>query len=322
MLNMTALLGAVPARFNARDRTKSALDLYFAMARGTANSAGDGNDQVVRHQLSLYRPGVRCRTLTFRIASTPALQGSGRSPGPWHLAESRADRTSDLSLSGQRDYSPGFNRLDLLPHLLPVYGEILARLRSIGVEWVQIDEPLLALDLNDEWLHGLDQAYAFLTSNSGTKLLLTTYFEAVDNHAERLKKLPVDGLHIDLCRGTDQLDIFLEGYPADKVLSLGIIDGRDVWRADLARGSRRCRSAAIWESDYGLRLVVRCCIVRWILSWRCGWTGNKVLAGVLDSKIEEISILGQGLKHGENAIRENLVLLPRQGRSALHRPHT
>ena len=139
---------------------------------------------------------------------------------------------------------------------------------------MQIDEPLLALDLEDEWLRGLDQAYAFL-NEAGTlpKLLLTTYFEAVDNHATRLKKLPVDGLHIDLCRAPDQLDIFLDNYPAGKVLSLGIIDGRNVWRADLAQVvlDAVTRASRSWARGCGLRPVVPFCIARLILSWKPGW---------------------------------------------------
>ncbi|MDN5753388.1 MAG: 5-methyltetrahydropteroyltriglutamate--homocysteine S-methyltransferase, partial [Nitrosospira sp.] len=234
MLNMTALLGAAPARFNAGDN-EIGLDMYFAMARGTSGQPAMEMTKWFDTNYHYIVPEFDANT-KFRLASSQLFD---------EVAEAKALGISPkVVLIGPLTYlylgketKPGFNRLDLLTRLLPVYREILARLASLGVEWVQIDEPLLALDLDNGWLEGLDRAYAALgeTETKLPKLLLATYFEAVDAHAARLKKLPVEGLHIDLCRAPDQLDVFLEGYPAGKVLSLGIIDGRNVWRADLAQ---------------------------------------------------------------------------------------
>ena len=161
-----------------------------------------------------------------------------------------------------------FNRLDLLPHLLSVYREILAQLAFHGVEWVQIDEPLLALDLNEEWLHGLDQAY-FVLGNTGPlpKLLLATYFEAVDNHAERLKKLSVDAAR-----------------PASSILFSTVIQRRKCchWASSTGamcgvrilrkRSPRYAGLTPLWEKGYGLRLVVRFCIAQWISSRKRAWS--------------------------------------------------
>src|SRR5205814_8451799 len=113
------------------------------------------------------------------------------------------------------------------------YRDILSRLGALGVEWVQIDEPVLALDLPEAWLAALPRTYEALR-DCGVKLLLTTYFGDVAEHAARLKSLPVAGLHIDVHRAPKQLDCYLADYPSDKVLSLGVVDGRNIWRADLA----------------------------------------------------------------------------------------
>ena len=121
----------------------------------------------------------------------PTSSGKWRRHGHWAFRRKSVLIGPLTYLYLGKESTPGFSRLDLLPRLLPVYREILGQLASLGVEWVQIDEPLLALDLEDEWLRGLDQAYAFLTESKLTKLLLTTYFEAVHNHATRLKALPV-----------------------------------------------------------------------------------------------------------------------------------
>ncbi|WP_373100160.1 MULTISPECIES: 5-methyltetrahydropteroyltriglutamate--homocysteine S-methyltransferase [Pasteurellaceae] len=122
-----------------------------------------------------------------------------------------------------------FNRLDLLPKLLPVYVEILNALAAEGTEWIQIDEPALAVDLPAEWLAAYQEAYRTLAGVKA-KLLLATYFGSVAEHAPWLKALPVDGLHLDLVRAPEQLAAFSD---YDKVLSAGVIDGRNIWRANL-----------------------------------------------------------------------------------------
>ena len=170
-------------------------------------------------------------------------------------------------------------------------------------------------------MRGLDQAYAVL-KEAGTppKLLLATYFEAVDNHAARLKNLPVNGLHIDLCRAPDQLDTFLDGYPAGKVLSLGIIDGRNVWRADLAQAFSILSRA---QSILGERLWVApsCsllhCPVDLELETRLDEEIKSWLA-FSAQKLSEVSTLGRGLNEGEDAIRRDIGCLC-QGRQAARR---
>jgi 5-methyltetrahydropteroyltriglutamate--homocysteine methyltransferase len=307
MLNMTALLGAAPARFNAGS-DEIGLDLYFAMARGTASQPAMEMTKWFDTNYHYIVPEFDAHT-RFRIASSQLFR---------EVAEAKALGISPkVVLIGPLTYlylgketEPGFNRLDLLAYLLPVYREILARLASLDVEWVQIDEPFLALDLGDDWLSGLDQAYAAL-AGAGTKLpklLLATYFEAVDNHAVRLKNLPVDGLHIDLCRAPDQLDIFLEGYPTGKVLSLGIIDGRNVWRADLAQALAILARAQLTLGER-LWIAPSCsllhCPVDLGLETRLDSELKNWLAFSVQ-KLKEVSILGQGLNQGEDAIREQL----------------
>jgi len=321
MLNMTTLLGAAPARFNPGSG-EAGLDLYFAMARGTASQPAMEMTKWFDTNYHYIVPEFDAQTC-FRIASTQLFK---------EVEEARALGISPkVVLVGPLTYlhlgketESGFNRLKLLPRLLPVYGEILARLRSLGVEWVQMDEPSLVLELDDEWLHGLDQAYAVL-GNSGTKLLLATYFEAIGNHAQRLKRLPVDGVHIDLCRAPDQLRVFLEDYPKDKVLSLGIIDGRNVWRADLAK-AWECLSQVHPILREQLWIAPSCvllhCPVDLALETRLDSEIRSWLAFSVQ-KLKEIAILGEGLKKGESAISAELAASSeaRQERLASSRIH-
>ncbi|UCZ79375.1 5-methyltetrahydropteroyltriglutamate--homocysteine S-methyltransferase [Pectobacterium carotovorum] len=125
-----------------------------------------------------------------------------------------------------------FDRLSLLQDIVPVYQQVLAELAKRGIEWVQIDEPALALELPQEWLTAFKPAYDALQGQ--VKLLLTTYFDSVSQNLETIKTLPVQGLHIDLVHGKDDAATLSAQLPANWVLSLGVINGRNVWRADLS----------------------------------------------------------------------------------------
>ena len=124
------------------------------------------------------------------------------------------------------------HKLDLLPKLIAGYQQVLTRLRDAGVEWVQIDEPILALELDAAWRAAFEPTYQAL-AHLAPKLLLATYFDQVREHSALLRSLPVAGVHLDLVRGADQLPVFLQDWPQDRVLSAGVVDGRNIWRADL-----------------------------------------------------------------------------------------
>ncbi|USD42197.1 5-methyltetrahydropteroyltriglutamate--homocysteine S-methyltransferase [Vibrio sp. SCSIO 43135] len=130
-----------------------------------------------------------------------------------------------------KEVEQGFDRLTLLPRLLTAYQAILAKLAKQGVEWVQIDEPILSLQLEDQWLDSFKLAYQVIQGD--VKLLLTTYFDSVDDSLDKILSLPVNGLHIDLVSSPNQLEHVAARLPDTWVLSAGVINGRNVWRADL-----------------------------------------------------------------------------------------
>jgi len=124
-----------------------------------------------------------------------------------------------------------FDRLSLLNDILPVYQKVLSELAKRGVEWVQIDEPALVLELPQPWLNAFKPAYQALAGQ--VKLLLTTYFEGVTPNLDTIAALPVQGLHVDLVHGKDDVAELHRRLPADWLLSAGLVNGRNVWRADL-----------------------------------------------------------------------------------------
>ncbi|HEY0202515.1 MAG TPA: 5-methyltetrahydropteroyltriglutamate--homocysteine S-methyltransferase, partial [Burkholderiaceae bacterium] len=131
-----------------------------------------------------------------------------------------------------KEKEAGFDRLGLLDALLPVYEQVLARLKAQGVEWVQVDEPILGLDLPAVWSGAFERSYWQL-ARSAPKLLLATYFSPLAENLRLACQLPVAGLHVDAVRAPQELTSVVDWLPAYKVLSVGVVDGRNVWRADL-----------------------------------------------------------------------------------------
>ena len=122
----------------------------------------------------------------------------------------------------------------LLPKLLPAYAQLLRELAAEGVDWIQIDEPILATDVAQVWLDAFAPVYKEL-ANTGVRIILGTYFAGVAEHVKLLGSLPVHGVHIDCVRAPEQLAVFAEQFPTNKVLSVGLIDGRNVWKANLTQ---------------------------------------------------------------------------------------
>ncbi|AKC60180.1 5-methyltetrahydropteroyltriglutamate--homocysteine S-methyltransferase [Blochmannia endosymbiont of Polyrhachis (Hedomyrma) turneri] len=129
-------------------------------------------------------------------------------------------------------HNTSHSRLSLLPELLLIYRQILKMLSEKGVIWVQIDEPILVLELSERWCEAFFDAYRAM--HGFTKLLLTTYFGSIHHHMNFISNLLVDGLHVDLVSGNDDLNVLHAGLPEDWVLSVGVINGRNIWRANLS----------------------------------------------------------------------------------------
>ena len=125
------------------------------------------------------------------------------------------------------------DKLALLERLLLVYAELLEQLATQGVEWVQIDEPVLVTELDADWQHALKLAYHHLKS-SRVKLLLATYFGTLQDNLYLVSNLPVAGLHLDAINARDEIQPLLNLLPSHRVLSLGVINGRNIWKTDLS----------------------------------------------------------------------------------------
>ncbi len=229
--------GVIPERF-ATSGEKPSLDTLFAMARGVVESSCCG--------------GAHAQEMTKWFDTNyhylvPELTADLEFSMSWEQLFEEVDEALALGhkvkpvLIGPLTWlwlgkvkGDDFNKLDLLEKLLPVYGQIFQRLAAQGVEWVQIDEPILGLDLPQEWKNAFERAYNLLQAEP-VKKLVATYFSGLEENLGLVAGLPVDGLHLDLVRAPEQYPTILDRLPAYKVLSLGVVNGRNIWRCDLEK---------------------------------------------------------------------------------------
>jgi 5-methyltetrahydropteroyltriglutamate--homocysteine methyltransferase len=200
-----------------------------------------------------------------------------------------------------------FDRLDLLDRLLPVYREILARLGAMGVAWVQVDEPALVLDLPEKWRAAYTRAYEALR-DTPVKLLIATYFESLGANIAIACRLPVAGLHIDLARGASQLDAVLAELPTNKILSLGVIDGRNIWRVDLDHALAILRRAADVLGER-LWLAPSCSLLHVPVDLEREDKLDaelKYWLAFATQKMNELSVLKAALENGANSVLEEM----------------
>lgn len=250
ILEWSALLGVVPSRFGQDPDQPVSLDTVFRMARGRAPSGQpaaacemtkwfDTNYHYIVPEIEVGQ--------SFRIARDDLFEQVAEATQAGHRVKAVIPGALTwLWLAKGPDFIAGAGdarKLDLLDALLPVYLDILRRLKARGAEWVQIDEPILVLDLPREWQQAFGRVYQAL-NQADLPVLLATYFEGLHDNLTLLKDLPVQGIHVDLVRAPGQLDAVLDQLGPDQVLSAGIVDGRNIWRTDLDRAAQRLAVAA------------------------------------------------------------------------------
>jgi len=244
-LDMSVMVGAIPPRYAAL--TSTPLTAYFAMGRGLQ---GDGLDIPAMEMTKWFDTNYHyivpeiSHEQVFHLASTKIIDefieakaaGIHTRPvllGPVsYLLLSKAV-TSLIPIARIGAPIPDFTPLDALPMLLPVYSEILTLLQAAGADWVQIDEPYLVMDLDAAARQAYQSAYSHLSHGHDLKIMLATYFGALQDNLTLAAGLPVDGLHIDLVRAPQQLTPVLAALSKQQTLSVGVVDGRNIWRTDL-----------------------------------------------------------------------------------------
>jgi 5-methyltetrahydropteroyltriglutamate--homocysteine methyltransferase len=330
VLDAVALVGAVPPRYQWNGDLVD-LDTYFAMARGAQDNGLDVTalemtkwfDTNYHYLVPEWQPNQQ-----FRLASTKPFDELAEAQTLGISAKVVLLGPLSLLLLGK----PQAEKMDLLgatlDGLLAVYGEVIERLAAGGAAWIQLDEPCLVQDRTPAELAALTRAYTRLARHAaGTKLWVQTYFGSVDEAYPVLTALPVTAIGLDLVRGERNLaSVAGYGFPQDKFLAVGVIDGRNIWRTDLDRvlGSLErlaqvvpvhrliiSTSSSLQHVPYDARreTALQDDLRRWL--------------AFAEQKLDEVVILTNGLNLGRTSVAEALAestaaLADRASSSSVH----
>lgn len=240
VLDMSLMVNAIPERFHEvlLKEGKSELDLYFAMARGYQK---DGLDIVALEMTKWFDTNYHylvpefCKDQPFKLFSTKVIDEFKEAKYEGiHTKPVLIGPVSYLLLGKEKE--KGFNRIDLISNLLPVYLEILKKLEEAGADWIQLDEPSLVMDLKNDEIEAFKVVYSQIRKAfPHLKILVSSYFGSIKHQLDWLSSLPVCALHVDLTRGEEQLSDVLAHISADVTLSLGVVDGRNIWINDYSK---------------------------------------------------------------------------------------
>ncbi|MEI9948804.1 MAG: 5-methyltetrahydropteroyltriglutamate--homocysteine S-methyltransferase [Pseudomonadota bacterium] len=308
VLDTSFLLGNVPTRVAAS--SSQPLDAYFRVARGRA--AGEIGAGVAAGEMTKWFD-----TNYHYIVPELSIETSFRLDAARLLAQLAEARTAGIPfkpvLIGPLTYlwlgktQDGSDRLSLLPKLLPVYRELLSLLAREGADWVQIDEPALVTELAADWQQAYRTAYESL-KGAGSKLLLASYFGRLAGNLELAAGLPVDGIHLDAVSARSEVDRLLSALPEGRVLSLGVVSGRNIWKADLAKALDYLEPLHHQLSDR-LWLAPSCSLLHVPVDLASEKKLDAELLSWLSfaqQKLEEVRVLGAALNQGREAVKDAL----------------
>ena len=304
-LDTCCLLGTLPARFGRPEEPVS-LDTYTALARGTRRA---GRPVVPLEMTKWFDTNYHYLIPELGPDTQPRLGWD--KPIAEFLEAKALQITTRPVLLGPVSFLllakpavPGFEPLQLLPAVTPVYQELLNQLAGVGADWVQLDEPCLVTDLSAAAGDAFEVAYATLAATPNIRLLVATYFGGLGENAALATGLGVAGLHVDLVRDPGQLPGLLQHMRPGTVLSAGVVDGRNVWRSDLRRTLGLLREAHEQLAD---RLwITPSCSLQHVPYDVTEETGlDPVLRSRLAfacQKLDEVAILARALSDGPDAV--------------------
>ncbi|KAA0446304.1 MAG: 5-methyltetrahydropteroyltriglutamate--homocysteine S-methyltransferase, partial [Candidatus Thioglobus sp.] len=328
VLDTSFLLGNIPER--AKSATGDALDEYFRVARG--RSAID-NDTCCTHAGEMtkwfdtnyhYIVPEFSKDTAFKLNSANLISQIAEAKALGHnIKPTIIGPVTYLKIGKAKDDS---DKLALLDKLLPTYVALLNELSAQGIEWVQIDEPILVSELSSEWQQALTKSYAQLKDCS-VKILLASYFGQLKENLSLLADLPVDGVHIDTINAKDEVASVIDNLGETQVLSLGIVNGRNIWKTDLNAALDYLEPIAKTLGER-LWLAPSCSLLHVpvdldqeekldieILSWMA----------YAHQKLAELSVLKTALEQGRNACQTALddnakAIKSRQDSKRVHNP--
>ena len=317
VLDTACMLGVIPPGYGWSAGPVS-MATYFALARGTRGTAAEQAAGMVPNQPAMEMTkwfDTNYHYLVPRMAADQRFTLTSNRPLAHYTEAAALSHRTRPVLLGPVSFlllaksTDGSNLLDLLPQLIPLYAQILTELAEAGAAWVQMDEPVLALDLSDDARSALTTAYQALAKFKTPDLLLTSYFAPLGSNLACAAALPVAGIHVDLVRGSADLDAVLATLPDDRWLSLGVVDGRNVWRTDLRAALATLQRVGAARGTRRLMVAPACSLLHVPVDLAQETKLDPQIKGWLafaSQKLDELTTLATGLDEGEAAIEAQL----------------
>lgn len=353
VLNMSTLLGVIPSRFREAEYS---IETSFRMARGRAPSddlssccCGCGATGHDNQSKADYAGAMKKWFDTNYHYIVPEIEADTKFAITDERLFAEVEEALVLKQDGQAqdgqaiDFKPvllgpisylylaeakdeQIDKLALQPGLVAAYIEIIQRLQQLGINWIQLDEPILGLELEAEWQQAIVKCYQQLASaNTGVKILLASYFETLGDNLDLVCDLPIAGFHYDGLRGAAQLDELIEKYPSNQVLSIGLIDGRNVWKTNLNAAIERLTVAKSKFAD-NLWIAPSCSLLHVPVDLAVEEKLNPEIKNYLafaKQKLGEIKLLADALngKPNQQALAQNQQeIAAKQASKLIHNP--
>ena len=338
VLDMSLTVGAIPERYHQLIDGKSnrELDLYFAMARGVQR---EGLDVKAMEMTKWFDTNYHYIVPEF-VKGQEFKRYSDKVILEFEDARQKGILTKPVLIGPVtylllgKEKEEGFHRIDLLDSLLPVYIDILKELSQRGAAWVQLDEPCLVLDLTDKEKLALESSYAQIQEAvPQLNILVASYFGELDDNLAAAVSLPVAALHIDVTRGPETLPAILKNADfvnSTKLLSVGVVDGRNIWKNDFRKslqyieraadvlGDKRvivAPSSSLLHSPHDLDLEKDTSVLRPEIKNWMAFAKQKLTEVVTLSKLA-----GKGHLNNESFISNQKAIESRKSSALIHKP--
>ncbi|QWU06353.1 5-methyltetrahydropteroyltriglutamate--homocysteine S-methyltransferase [Heyndrickxia coagulans] len=308
ILDTSVLFGLIPERFHHQNGAVS-LDTYFSIARGNSDAVASEMTKWFNTNYHYIVPEINAGTQPYITEN--------------RLLNLYLEAKQELDIDGKPvivgpvtllKLSKGFEKKDfpnLLRALIPLYIEVFADLQRAGATWIQVDEPILSTTLDKEELGCFKETYeAFHQAVPNLNILLQTYFESID-HYQDVTALPVQGIGLDFVYdgGANLESLKKYGFPEDKVLAAGMVDGRNIWRTDLDEALHQVNDLLHFVDQERLWIQPSCSLQHVPVTVRQENELEPVLKNAIsfaDEKLKEVVALVKGVNEGRDAILEEI----------------
>ena len=320
VLDMSLLLGVIPESYLSIPIIHNNIDLYFSMARGFQKNGWDikamemtkwfntNYHYIVPEFQKNQKFSIFSNKVFDELEEYKKIFKSGKKIKPVLIGP-----VSYLFLGKEKEKS--FNRMDLIENIIPSYIKIINKLKDEEVDWIQLDEPILVLDMSEKDKEVFKYAYTELSKFcSGINILLTSYFDGILENISLFQEISVQALHIDLVENSNQLEKVLSFFSrkSKMILSLGVIDGRNIWKNNYTNSIQKIEKAIESIGEDRIMIAPNCSLLHVPIDIECEHSIHvdvKNRMSFAKQKIDELSDLEKIIKGNKNILFYNSSLL-------------